>query len=48
MVHEARRCGYLSWGLFLGVFVLAGLGTLLILWGTVWRGRTQLGVFTKS
>ena len=32
---------YLTWGLLLGVFVFAGLGTLLILWGTVRRGTTQ-------
>ena len=32
-----RGLRYLTWGLFLGVFVFAGLGTLLILWGTVWR-----------
>jgi hypothetical protein len=38
MVHEANTSlRYLTWGLFLGVFVFAGLGTLLILWGTVWR-----------
>jgi hypothetical protein len=38
MVHEANSSlRYLTWGLFLGVFVFAGLGTLLILWGTVWR-----------
>jgi hypothetical protein len=38
MVHEANSSlRYLIWGLFLGVFVLAGLGTLLILRGTVWR-----------
>ena len=38
MVHEAnapRR--YATWGLFLGVFGFAGLGTLLILQGTGWR-----------
>lgn len=40
MVHEARTSlRYLTWGLFLGVFVFAGLGTLLILSGTVWRKR---------
>jgi hypothetical protein len=38
MVHEATALRYLTWGLLLGVFVFAGLGTLLILWGTVWRG----------
>lgn len=39
MVHEANATlRYLTWGLFVGVFVFAGLGTLLILWGTVWRG----------
>ena len=38
MVHEANTpLRYATWGLFLGVFVFAGLGTLLILWGTVWR-----------
>jgi hypothetical protein len=38
MVHAANSSlRYLTWGLFLGVFILAGLGTLLILWGTVWR-----------
>jgi hypothetical protein len=38
MVHEANSTlRYLTWGSFLGVFVFAGLGTLLILWGTVWR-----------
>ena len=38
MVHAANSpLRYLTWGLFLGVFVFAGLGTLLILWGTVWR-----------
>jgi hypothetical protein len=38
MVHEANSTlRYLTWGLFVGVFVFAGLGTLLILWGTVWR-----------
>ena len=41
MVHESTGLRYLTWGLFVGVFVFAGLGTLLILWGTVWRGRTQ-------
>jgi hypothetical protein len=38
MVHEASSLRYVGWGLFVGVFVLAGLGALLILWGTVWRG----------
>ena len=38
MVHEVNSSlRYLTWGSFLGVFVFAGLGTLLILWGTVWR-----------
>jgi hypothetical protein len=38
MVHEANSTlRYLTWGFFVGVFVFAGLGTLLILWGTVWR-----------
>ena len=38
MVHETdASLRYLQIGLFLGVFVFAGLGTLLILWGTVWR-----------
>ena len=39
MVHAADNSPlrYLTWGLFLGVFLFAGLGTLLILWGTVWR-----------
>ena len=38
MVHELNSSlRYGTWGLFLGVFVFAGLGTLLILWGTVWR-----------
>ncbi len=38
MVHAANSpLRYLTWGLFLGVFLFAGLGTLLILWGTVWR-----------
>ncbi len=37
MVHEANApLRYLTWGLFIGVFVFAGLGTLLILRGTVW------------
>jgi len=38
MVHEVNSSlRYLTWGSFLGVFVFAGLGTLLILQGTVWR-----------
>ena len=38
MVHEHNATlRYLTFGLFVGVFVFAGLGTLLILWGTVWR-----------
>lgn len=38
MVHERNSTlRYLTWGLFVGGFVFAGLGTLLILWGTVWR-----------
>ena len=38
MVHETdASLRFLQIGLFLGVFVFAGLGTLLILWGTVWR-----------
>jgi hypothetical protein len=38
MVHAANTpLRYLTWGLFVGVFAFAGLGTLLILWGTVWR-----------
>jgi hypothetical protein len=38
MVHEANATlRYVTWGLFVGVFAFAGLGTLLILWGTVWR-----------
>ena len=38
MVHAVNSSlRYLTWGLFLGVFVFAGLGTLLILRGTVWR-----------
>jgi hypothetical protein len=38
MVHAANTTlRYVTWGLFLGVFVFAGLGTLLILRGTVWR-----------
>ena len=37
MVHEASSLRALGWGLFVGVFLLAGVGTLLILWGTVWR-----------
>ena len=39
MVHEAGTLRYVGWGLFVGVFVLAGLGVLLILRGTVWRGK---------
>ncbi len=37
MVHEASSIRYVGWGLFVLVFVIAGAGTLLILWGTVWR-----------
>ncbi len=37
MVHETSAVRYVGWGLFVLVFVIAGLGTLLILWGTVWR-----------
>ena len=38
MVHEHNATlRYLSWGLFIGGFVFGGAGTLLILWGTVWR-----------
>lgn len=37
MVHEATSLRYVGWGLFVGVFVLAGLGVLLILRGTTWR-----------
>jgi hypothetical protein len=37
MVHESSTIRYVGWGLFVGVFLIAGLGTLLILWGTVWR-----------
>jgi hypothetical protein len=43
MVHEANtRLRYLTWGLFLGVFAFAGLGTLLILRGTVWRRPSRI------
>jgi hypothetical protein len=43
MVHEANtQLRYLTWGLFLGVFVFAGLGTLLILRGTVWRKPSRI------
>ncbi len=41
MVHEASTLRYVGWGLFVGVFVLAGLGVLLILRGTVWRGARR-------
>lgn len=38
MVHAANTTlRYVTWGLFVGVFVFAGLGTLLILRGTAWR-----------
>lgn len=38
MVHATDlSLRYWQWGLFLGVFAFAGLGVLLILWGTVWR-----------
>ena len=38
MVHAASSSlRYVTWVLFFGVFAFAGLGTLLILWGTVWR-----------
>lgn len=38
MIHPAdASLRMLQVGLFLGVFVFAGLGTLLILWGTAWR-----------
>jgi hypothetical protein len=37
IVHEATSLRTLGWGLFAGVFLLAGAGTLLILKGTVWR-----------
>ena len=37
IVHEATSLRTLGWGLFVGVFLLAGAGTLLILKGTVWR-----------
>jgi hypothetical protein len=43
MVHEANTpLRYATWGLFLGVFVFAGLGTLLILQGTVWRKARRI------
>ena len=43
MVHEANTpLRYATWGLFLGVFVFAGLGTLLILQGTVWRKPSRV------
>ena len=39
MVHQVNASlRYLTWGPFPGIFVFAGLGTLLILRGTVWRG----------
>lgn len=39
MVHEAHTTlEIMQIGLFIGTFLLAGAGTLLILWGTVWRG----------
>ena len=41
MVHEASSLRFVGWGLFVGVFVLAGLGVLLILRGTVWRGARR-------
>ena len=38
MVHAANSTlRYVTWGLFIGGFAVAGLGTLLILWGTAWR-----------
>jgi hypothetical protein len=38
MVHPSNASlRYVTWGLFFGGFAFAGLGTLLILWGTVWR-----------
>jgi hypothetical protein len=38
MVHPANRLAqYLGVGLILGAVLLAGVGVLLILWGTVWR-----------
>ena len=37
IVHPAGSLRALGWGLLVGVFLLAGAGTLLILWGTVWR-----------
>ncbi len=43
MVHEANSpLRYATWGLFLGIFVFAGLGTLLILRGTVWRKPSRV------
>ena len=43
MDHEANTpLRYATWGLFLGVFVFAGLGTLLILQGTVWRKPSRV------
>lgn len=41
IVHAAGSLRYVGWGLFAGAFVLAGAGVLLILWGTVWRGRRR-------
>ena len=38
---EASSLRFVGWGLFVGVFVLAGLGVLLILRGTVWRRRVS-------
>jgi hypothetical protein len=44
MVHEANGLlRYGTWGLFIGGFVLGGAGTLLILWGTVWRAGIRRG-----
>lgn len=38
MVHPVNRLAqYLGWGLIGGALLLGGAGTLLILWGTVWR-----------
>jgi hypothetical protein len=38
MVHPANRVAqYLGIGLILGSLLVAGAGTLLILWGTAWR-----------
>ena len=37
MVHEANSLRSATWGLSSAVFVFAGLGTLLIVHGTVWR-----------